>query len=201
MNFYLIIGPQAVGKMTVGQELAHYTGARLFYNHMTIDLVDYFFDYSTPQGKWLVKEYRDLLFNAVLSCDDYPGFIFTFVCDFETPDGLAYVYDTCKAFEAAGHTAYIIELNSDYETRKQRNVTENRMIHKRLKQNIPKSTRLFERFEQGGRTKSLDGEIDWPRYVRIDNTELSPEQVVKVIVSSFSLNDGVTEHDASEPSG
>lgn len=192
MNFYLIIGPQAVGKMTVGQELARYTGAKLFYNHMTIDLVDNFFNYSTPQGRQLVKDYRDLLFKAVLSSDDYPGFIFTYVCDFETSDGLAYVYDTCKAFEAVGHTAYIIELNSDYETRKRRNVTENRMLHKRLKQNIPSSTRLFEQFERGGRTKSLDGEIEWPRYLRVDNTDLSPESVVKVIVSSFSLGDNTT---------
>lgn len=187
MNFYMIIGPQAVGKMTVGQALAHRTGAKLFYNHMTIDLVDHFFDYSTPQGKQLVKDYRDLLFQAVLSCENYPGFIFTFVCDFETHDGLAYVYDTCRTFEAAGHTAYIIELNSDYGTRKERNITENRMLHKRLKQDIDKSTHLFEKFEQGGRTKSFKGEIDWPRYLRVDNTILSPEQVVDVIISSFSL--------------
>lgn len=187
MNFFLIIGPQAVGKMTVGQALAHHIGAKLFFNHMTIDLVDSFFDYSTPQGKQLVKDYRDLLFKAVLSCDNYPDFIFTFVCDFETYDGLAYVYDICKAFESAGHTSYIIELNSDYRTRKERNVTENRMLHKRLKQDIVKSTRLFEQFEWGGRTTSLEGEIDWPRYLRVDNTNLFPEQVVEIIVSSFSL--------------
>ena len=44
MNFYMLIGPQAVGKMTVGQALSKKTGAKLFYNHMTIDLVDCFFD-------------------------------------------------------------------------------------------------------------------------------------------------------------
>ena len=39
MKLILIFGPQAVGKMTVGQELATLTGLKLFHNHMTIDLV------------------------------------------------------------------------------------------------------------------------------------------------------------------
>lgn len=55
MNFYFIVGPQAVGKMTVGQEIARLTGAKLFYNHMTIDLVSQFFDYGTKEGRQLDK--------------------------------------------------------------------------------------------------------------------------------------------------
>ncbi|KAA1807131.1 hypothetical protein FXB61_003723 [Bacillus cereus] len=42
MKLILIFGPQAVGKMTVGQELATLTGLKLFHNHMTIDLVSQF---------------------------------------------------------------------------------------------------------------------------------------------------------------
>ena len=45
-KFVLIIGPQAVGKMTVGQELAKITGYKLFHNHMTIEMVRLIFDYS-----------------------------------------------------------------------------------------------------------------------------------------------------------
>lgn len=33
-----ILGPHAVGKMTVGQELAKITKLRLFHNHMSIEL-------------------------------------------------------------------------------------------------------------------------------------------------------------------
>jgi adenylate kinase family enzyme len=33
-----IVGPPAVGKMTVGYELAQRTGLKLFHNHHTIDL-------------------------------------------------------------------------------------------------------------------------------------------------------------------
>ena len=38
-KFIQIIGPQAVGKMTVGQELAKITEYKLLYNHMTIEMV------------------------------------------------------------------------------------------------------------------------------------------------------------------
>ena len=46
----LLTGPQAVGKMTVGQELAKITDLKLFHNHMTIDLVSNFFSYSKKEG-------------------------------------------------------------------------------------------------------------------------------------------------------
>ena len=38
-KFIQILGPQAVGKMTVGQELAKITNYKLLYNHMTIEMV------------------------------------------------------------------------------------------------------------------------------------------------------------------
>lgn len=183
MNFYMIVGPQAVGKMTVGQALANKTGAKLFHNHMTIDLVDCFFDYGTPQGNRLVKEYRRLLFDEVINSDVYPGFIFTFVCDFDSDDGLEYIYSTCEEFEAHNHKSYIIELNAGYDIRKERNVTENRRLCKKMKRNIKQSVEIFECFEKVLRTQSDDGEISWSRYIRIDNTNLSPDEVADIIIA------------------
>ena len=45
-KFVLIIGPQAVGKMTVGQELSKLIGYKLMHNHMTIEVVRQIFDYD-----------------------------------------------------------------------------------------------------------------------------------------------------------
>ena len=42
----MIVGPQAVGKMTVGQELSKLIDYKLFYNHMTIEMVRLIFDYD-----------------------------------------------------------------------------------------------------------------------------------------------------------
>jgi len=50
----IIIGPHAVGKMTVGQELAKLTGLKLFHNHMSIELVRKFFSVrGSKEGKYL----------------------------------------------------------------------------------------------------------------------------------------------------
>ena len=45
-NFIVIVGPQAVGKMTVGQELAKITGYKLLHNHMTVEMLREIFDYD-----------------------------------------------------------------------------------------------------------------------------------------------------------
>ena len=58
MNFVVIFGPPAVGKMTVGQELARLTGYKLFHNHVTIDLVSEYFEFGTPPFSRLVREFR-----------------------------------------------------------------------------------------------------------------------------------------------
>lgn len=45
----LITGPQAVGKMTVGQELSKITDLKLFHNHMT--MIQYHI-FSVMEQKW-----------------------------------------------------------------------------------------------------------------------------------------------------
>ena len=77
MKLVYIFGPQAVGKMTVGQELAKITGLKLFHNHMTIDLVSNFFPYNSPEGRYLVNTYRMEMFKTVAK-SDLKGLIFTF---------------------------------------------------------------------------------------------------------------------------
>lgn len=82
MKFMLIFGPQAVGKMTVGQDLAKLTDLKIFHNHITIDLVSPFFDYSTKEAKRLVSLFRNEIFEEVSKSDLY-GMIFTYVWAFD----------------------------------------------------------------------------------------------------------------------
>ena len=53
MKLVIIFGDAAVGKMTVGQELARITGLRLFHNHVTIEAVIDVFGYF--DGKTINK--------------------------------------------------------------------------------------------------------------------------------------------------
>jgi len=45
----IIFGPPAIGKMTVGQELSKITGLKLLHNHISLELANQFFPWSTPE--------------------------------------------------------------------------------------------------------------------------------------------------------
>ena len=109
MKLVIIIGPQAVGKMTVGQELQKKTGLKLFHNHMTIDLVSNFFSYSSPAGKRLVKLFRKEIFEEVAKSDLY-GMIFTYMCDFSDREDWEYLEWLNEAFECNLSDIFFVEL-------------------------------------------------------------------------------------------
>ena len=81
-KFVLIIGPQAVGKMTVGQELEKLTGYKLFYNHMTIEMVRKIFDYDKDAFRKMNQIIRYEVFKE-FSKSKEKGIIFTGCFDFE----------------------------------------------------------------------------------------------------------------------
>ena len=54
----IILGPHAVGKMTVGQELTKITPLRLFHNHMSIELTRKIFKRSEPEWQILNSTIR-----------------------------------------------------------------------------------------------------------------------------------------------
>ena len=81
MKFVMIIGPQAVGKMTVGQELSKITGLKLFHNHMTIELVRLIFDYDKTVYRKMNRLIRDEIFKE-FSKSKEKGMIFTYCFGF-----------------------------------------------------------------------------------------------------------------------
>ena len=80
-KFIQIIGPQAVGKMTVGQELAKITGYKLLYNHMTIEMVRLIFDYDKEAFRKMNSIIRYEIFKE-FSKSNEKGIIFTGCFDF-----------------------------------------------------------------------------------------------------------------------
>lgn len=186
MKFVHVFGPQAVGKMTVGQELAKITDLKLFHNHMTIDLVNHFFDYSTKEGKRLVSLFRQEIFEEVSKSDLY-GMIFTFVWMFDMKSDWDYVERLSQLFESRGGTVYYVELEADLEERLERNKTPNRLEHKPKKRDIAWSENDLKSTMEKHRLNSLEGEIKFPNYMKINNTNLSAEEVAKIIKEKFDL--------------
>ena len=81
-KFILICGPQAVGKMTVGQELAKITDLKFMHNHETIDLPLKFFNFSSEPRRRLTDLFRFSILEEVAK-SDLEGMIFTYVWLFE----------------------------------------------------------------------------------------------------------------------
>lgn len=186
MKFVLIFGPQAVGKMTVGHELEKITELKLFHNHMTIDLINPFFDYGTKEGKRLVALFRKEIFEAVAKSDLY-GLIFTYVWAFDLQADWDYVEKVCQIFESNGGTVYFVELEANLSERLERNKSSHRLEHKPTKRNIQWSEDdLLESMHQY-RLNSFNGEIKKENYIKIINTEVSAEDVAELIKERFEL--------------
>lgn len=186
MKFVLIFGPQAVGKMTVGQELAKITGLKLFHNHMTIEMVTPIFDFGTKEGQRLVSLFRKEIFEAAAK-SDLEGLIFTYVWAFNHPSDWNYVNEVCKIFESRGGTVYFVELEADLNERLERNKSPHRLEHKPTKRNIEWSENNLKKSLEKYRLNSIEGEISKEEYIRINNTSMSAEEVAKVIKDKFQL--------------
>ena len=182
----LLTGPQAVGKMTVGQELAKITGLKLFHNHMTIDLALKFFDYSTKEGQKLVDDLRMDVFEAVAK-SDLEGIIFTFVMAYECEEDWKLTKEIENIFKNNGGEVYYIELQAPLEIRLERNKTENRRKHKLSKRDVAFSEKLLLRAEGKHRMESMEGEVKEKNYLKIDNTNISEKEVAKMIKEKFNL--------------
>ena len=183
LKLVFIIGNAAVGKMTVGQELMKLTGLRLFHNHMTIEPVIDIFGYFDGN---VTKQLREVIFREFAKSNN-DGMIFTFMWAFDMPSDWEYLEWVKSFFTPYGTEFYYVELVADREVRMQRNVTENRLEHKASKRDIEASSARLLRDDAAHRMESLPGEIPFENYIKIDNTELSPETVALMIRERFGL--------------
>jgi MoxR-like ATPase len=76
VELVVISGPPAVGKLTVGKELARLTGFRLFHNHLTVDLVASDFRSGTEPNASLREAIWLTVFDHACRYD-VPGLVFT----------------------------------------------------------------------------------------------------------------------------
>ena len=182
----IVVGPPAVGKMTVGHALAERTGFRLFHNHHTIDLVLRFFPFGTPPFARLVGEFRRRVFEEVAE-SDLPGLIFTYVWAFDDPRDAAAVESYAAPFRARGGRVVFVELEATQAERLRRNETEFRLAEKPFKRDLAQSRRQL--FETDARYRlNSRGEFDGrPDYLRIDNTSLAASSVADLVIAHFAI--------------
>jgi hypothetical protein len=181
----VLLGPPAVGKMTVGRALERETGLPLFHNHMTIELVLPFFAFGSPPFQRLVRSFRRQLFEEV-AASELPGLIFTWVWAFDEPDDQAFIAELKALFEAHGARVVFVELWADQETRLSRNATEPRLGEKPSKRDIAASNERLVALDRRYRLSS-DGDFPFAGHLRLDNTRLTPAAAAARIIEHFEL--------------
>lgn len=184
----IITGPHAVGKMTVGQELAKITGLRLFHNHMSIEPALKLFDFGTPEYRVLNETIRKTVFEQ-FATGDLPGLIFTYMIDFDQPSEFLYLNEIIELFSSHGADCHVVELCADFEERIARNKSENRLAQKESKRNVARSEAEMRHTQATHRLNSREGEIlPFESYIKIDNTHLSPDEVAKIIKECLKID-------------
>ena len=113
--------------------------------------------------------------------------IFTFVCAFDMESDVAYLKKLEDLYVGYGDNFYFVELKADLETRKERNVTPNRLAKKYSKNDIEKSMKDLIKTSENYRLNTLDNETICQNHLKIDNTNKTPEEVADIVINTFKL--------------
>lgn len=183
MKLLILIGDSAVGKMTVGQELTKITPFRLFHNHMMIEPVLEIF--GAFDGR-VIQRLREVIFEEFAKSDHF-GMIFTFMWAFDMESDWAYIERVREIFGLPEEDVYYVELIAPQEVRLARNATDNRLKHKASKRDIDASNARLIRDDANYRCVSLPGEIPYPNYLRLENTEISAQEAARIIKEHFKF--------------
>lgn len=202
----MIQGGQAVGKMTVGEEIERLTNLKLFHNHMTVEIANHFYGFGDDLDeskralqKASFSDLRDRLRLVVfdnVAKSSLPGIIYTGVMVYDSEPVWQIVESYMKTFKdsaaSIGHQTkiLIVELVCSVEERVKRNVSEHRLNKKSSKRNIKWSQKDLENQILTQRIDSNDEDIRRFKadgFIRIDNTNLSARDTAKMIIEQFNL--------------
>ena len=184
-NLIVICGPQAVGKMTVAESVRDKIKYNLMTNHDSIEIADKIFGFATPAQREFSAFFREKAFELAIKHD--VDLLFTYVCAFDQLKEREYLTSLASVFESNGGNFYFVELYADIETRLARNVTPHRIERKPSKRDVEWSKSNLLKDAQNYRLNSMPDEIWFENHLKIDNTNLSPDEVADIIINTFKL--------------
>ena len=189
MNFVWVVGPPAVGKMTVAMKLCEKTGYKMLHNHGSIELVIPIFDFGSPKFNILNNEFRRRIFEEVAT-SDLSGFVFTYASAFDLEEERIYMEKITNIFKAQGHTIYFVELYAPQSIRLERNTTSLRLDAKPSKRDTNWSDESL--IEMDKKYPHMNSSNEFPfffpeNHLKINNSDLSPEEVAEQVIKEFNL--------------
>ena len=184
-NVIVVCGPQAVGKMVVAESLRDKLKYNMMMNHDSIEISDTIFGFATPAQKEFNAVFREKAFEIAVKHNI--DLVFTFVCAYNFQEDIDYLNYIKDLFEKTGGTFYFVELFTDFETRKQRNETPYRMQRKISKRDLEWSRSNLLKDAERYKLNTDDGEYLFENHIKIDNTNLTPNQVADKVIKAFGL--------------
>jgi hypothetical protein len=191
MALIVLIGSQAVGKMTVGKELEKQIDGKLLFNHQTLDLFADFLGYS-KDAFLLSDRTRKELFKAFVNSPETnttKTIIFTVVIDFDSAYDIEFLQDISSIFLEANQEVYFVELVAALRERLKRNVHEERLKAKPSKRDTKFSRKEILTSARKNRLESRENEVKklFPavKHLKINNTKLAPKEVCTQIISEL----------------
>lgn len=184
-TFVVLVGPPAVGKMTVGLALGARTGFPLFHNHVPIEAVLPVFEFGSPEFNRLVSGFRRAMLDEVAQ-SDLRGFVYTIMFDFANPREIEFIESLRSRFAPPEWRVVVAELEADLATRLDRNRTPNRLAAKPSKRDVEASEGRLRAAEEKYQLNSR-GDFPYPEHMKINNTTLAPEEAAALIDEHFNL--------------
>ena len=184
-NLIVVCGPQAVGKMTVAESLRDKLRYNLMTNHDSIEVSDKIFGFATPAQKEFNAIFREKAFEIAIKYNI--DMIFTYVCAFEMQEERDYLNNLHDLFTQNGDSFYFVELSADLDIRLARNETPHRMEKKVSKRDLAWSKENLLNDAKVHRLNTEEDEILFDKHLKIDNSNLAPEQVANMVIEAFNL--------------
>ncbi|HEY5476960.1 MAG TPA: AAA family ATPase [Tepidiformaceae bacterium] len=184
MNFVLIFGPPAVGKTTVGQELAHLTGYRLLFNTMTAEPLLEIFPRETHEFGTLNSEFQTRIVEEAAKAG--LNLINTAVWAFDSATDAAVMRARQEVATRHGATVHLVELCAPLDIRLERNRHETRWRQKPRQQETLTDEVLAD-LDRRYRMNSQGEFARHPHYIRIENSKTPAEDVAWRICQSFGF--------------
>lgn len=180
MKLIFIYGPPAVGKTTVGGELAHHTGFRFFYNHLTVPAAKAIFpDHHEPilnEGySKLLKQMR--LAGIEAAARENFDTIFTLAYSGLVDD--VFIDKIVQTVESFGGVVYFVQLQAPDEVLLSRVSNESRKAIAK----ISDPERLRALLE----SRTMHESVKYNNLLKLNTAELSPLEASHKIVSYFEL--------------
>lgn len=187
MELIFIVGPQAVGKMTIGKALEKKIDAKLLFNHETLDIFARFLGYTKETFR-LSGSMRKELFKAFVENEETnqtKRIIFTLMVGFDLDSDIEFIQEVTDLFVRHDGQVYFVELEADLEERLIRNKSSFRLEEKPSKRNIVFSEHelltSMKKYRFNSDPEEVEKKLNHLNYLRINNTALSPDEVAERI--------------------